>query len=120
MSKPPHPLQILRLRRLKHWSVPGIAKHLGVEQALVRGVLWPQPGANRAATEPALVAALPEPPGRGHPLQEPIVRLYQGDRLSASVIAQVLGVSQALVLGVLRGAGYLHSNPPVPRFRRFS
>ena len=105
MSKPPYQVQILRLRRNKNWSVPGIAKHLGVEHGLVRTVLWPPVSADPATEEPAPAAAPKELPRLGHPLHEPIVQMYLCDRFPTRLIAQVLGVSVALVLRVLRDAG---------------
>ena len=118
MSKPPHPAQILRRRRLKHGSVPGIAKHLSVEHAVVRSVLWQEPAVYSAAAEPEPVAAPKEPPRLRHPLHEPIVRMYLWDRFPTRLIAQVLGVSQSLVLRVLRGAGSVRSKPQLARPRR--
>lgn len=118
MSKPPHQVQILRLRRLKHGSVPGITKHLSVQPAGVRSLLWPQPVVSSAAAEPAPEAAPKEPPRPGHPLHEPIVHMYLCDRFPIRLIAQVLGVSQSLVRRVQRGAGSVRSKPPLPHPRR--
>lgn len=118
MSKPPHQVQLQRLRRLKQGSVPGIAKPLSVEHAVVRSVLWQKPAVYSAAAEPEPVAAPKEPPRLRHPLHEPIVRMYLCDRFPPRLIAQVLGVSQSLVRRVLRGVGLLRSKPQLPRPRR--
>ena len=115
MSKPPYQVQILRLRRFKHWSVPGIAKHLSVEHGLVRRVLWPQACADPAAAELAPAAPPKELPRLGHPLREPIVQMYLCDRLPTHRIAYFLGVPQMVVRRVLRSAGSLLHDPPATR-----
>ncbi len=118
MSKPPHPVQILRLRRLKHGSVPGIAKPLSGEPAGVGSLLRSQPAVHSAAAAPAPQAVPQQPPCPRPPLHEPIVQMYLCDRLPIRLIAQVLGVSQSLVRRVLRGAASVHTNPQLPHSRR--
>ena len=115
MSKPPHQIQILRLRRFKPGSVPGIAKPWNRDHGLVRRILPPQRDADSAAAEPAPVAVPKETPHRGQPLHESIVQMYRCDGISTGLIARILGVPQAQVFRVLRGAGCLRHKTQLTR-----